>query len=242
MNAESLSPGAAQIPTGENEAAITDQRAIKAALRAAYQVVMDRSLRDLLRDDGQAPAILGRLRMPQAARPALLQVIDATEAQEKEVEAESHSGGAGGADEASRDMEGILLRSFDHIQWSFVTLLCMSMVVFLMGLAVLGVAVVRAAQGETNTATFAVAGVGLADILLLFYRRPWRDISTNLSNTQRVRVIATSYLAGLSLINRGAAQSMEILEQLTRNSVALLDEATAAVKNEEHGGGPTEVP
>ena len=120
------------------------------------------------------------------------------------------------------DTDKILLRSFDHIQWSFVVLLAMSVLVFVAGLAFLAVAIVRAAQGETDPATFAIAGIGIADIVLLFYRRLWQDIVENLSTTQKVRVIAVSYLAGLSLVRHGVDR-VEPLERLTGNTIGLLE-------------------
>jgi hypothetical protein len=76
-------------------------------------------------------------------------------------------------------MGRILLRSFDHIQWSFVVLLTMSVVVFLVGLAFLVIAIVRTARGETDSATFVIAGIGVADIVLLFYRQPWTSPGTS---------------------------------------------------------------
>jgi hypothetical protein len=43
-----------------------------------------------------------------------------------------------------------------------------------------------------------VAGLGIADFVLVFYTRPWQDIAANVYVSEQVKIIATSYLSGLS--------------------------------------------
>jgi hypothetical protein len=117
----------------------------------------------------------------------------------------------------------VLLEAFDHIRWSFWISLGMSVILFLLGMAFLGAAVFRSLSESTvSTATLTIAGLGIADFVLLFYSRPWKDISVNLSNSQQVRIIATSYLVGVALLEDGDASKS--LEQLTKRSVLLLEE------------------
>lgn len=218
-------------PNLDGQDRAVQDRAVRAALRAAHRVANDSKLPDRLRNDDEAPAALNQLEVPPSARPGLIVLASLVEelrrnakASERQTATSSERQTATSSprtNETSIDMDKILLRSFDHIQWSFVVLLAMSVMVFVAGLAFLAVAIVRAAQGDTDAATFAIAGIGVADIVLIFYRRPWQDIVANLSNTQRVRVIAISYLAGVSLVRRGI--TIEPLEHLTNNTIALLE-------------------
>jgi hypothetical protein len=210
-------------PNLDGQYRAVQDRAVQAALRAAHRVANDSKLPDRLRNDDEAPAALDQLKVPPSARPGLIQLATLVEQLRRNAKASERQTATSSprTNETSIDMDKILLRSFDHIQWSFVVLLAMSVMVFVAGLAFLAVAIVRAAQGDTDAATFAIAGIGVADIVLIFYRRPWQDIVANLSNTQRVRVIAISYLAGVSLVRRGI--TIEPLEHLTNNTIALLE-------------------
>jgi hypothetical protein len=55
--------------------------------------------------------------------------------------------------------------------------------------------------------------------VLLFYSRPWKDVATNLANSQQVRMVATSYLAGYALIKSGTPEQREALRELTERSL-----------------------
>jgi hypothetical protein len=218
-------------------------RVVQATLRAAYRVANESRLPDRLRDDDEASEALRQLGVPPSARPGLIVLATLVEelrrnARAPEAQAATSSPGPRGA---LVDTDRILLRSFDHIQWSFVVLLTMSVLVFVAGLGFLTVAIVRAARGETDPATFAIAGIGIADIVLLFYRRPWQDIVENLSTTQKVRVIAVSYLASLSLLRNGI-DKVEPLEHLTGNTVGLLERASRGGRTESEGGAGSREP
>jgi hypothetical protein len=81
-------------------------------------------------------------------------------------------------------------------------------------------------EGDVSTSTLAIAGVGLADFVLIFYRRPWEDIGRGLSNSQQARIVATSYLSGISMLRATDSDVHATLHTLTREAVQLLEEFT----------------
>lgn len=141
-------------------------------------------------------------------------------------------------DALGRRLPGILLDSFDQIQWSFRVALAMSVVLFLIGIVLLLVAVWRAMMERgASTATLTIAGLSVADFVLLFYSRPWKDVANNLSNTQQVKVIATFYLAAVTLVERGEFEKLTKLKDVTLSTVSMLSRA----HKRERGEGDVEL-
>ena len=103
----------------------------------------------------------------------------------------------------------------------------MSVVLFVVGILLLVISVARAlTEADVSTATLTIAGLSLADFVLLFYSRPWKDVATNLSNSQQVKIIATSYLSSLALLRNGRFEELKALDLITKNAVGLLEEFT----------------
>ena len=103
----------------------------------------------------------------------------------------------------------------------------LSVVTFTIGVALLVTALVKAVnESELSAATLTIGGLGLADFTLLFLRRPWQDIARNLSNSQQARIIATSYLAAVSMIDKRDETRHDLLRRTTRDAVELLEEFT----------------
>lgn len=198
--------------------------AVQLALRAVFKIVGDRELQAKLRDDESAQTVLSDLGLSQTARPALLTIVGRIE---QFTDQRPLTQTYAGARTSESNIEKMLLESFVHIRWSFWISLIMSVVLFVVGLIFLGIAVMRSLnEAAVSTATLTIAGLGLADFVLLFYTRPWQDISVNLSNSQQVKIIATSYLSGLSLLQQGKTEEFALLEQLTKNAISLLEEFT----------------
>lgn len=219
--AESPDPRTApKVGTEVGDAMLYALRQIPTALRS--QDTQD----SLMTDSAAAAAEMG---LPKEGGPLLLNILNAARAADS---AGSQSpAGSQSSDEAVSTKEGevreMLLEPFGNISWSFRILTAMSIVMFVVGLAFLIVALVQAATGEEVTpSTFAIAGLGLADLVLLFYRRPWQDIARGLSNSQQARIVATSYLAGISMLRTEDPEVQEKLQEITRNSIELLEEFT----------------
>jgi hypothetical protein len=115
----------------------------------------------------------------------------------------------------------MLLESFTHIRWTFLVSMGMSVILFLVGLVFLFTAISKSfAETNVSTSTLTIAGIGISDFILLFYTRPWQDISKNLSNNQQIKMIATSYLSGLSILDD--KEKVKSLNSLTKNSVSMI--------------------
>lgn len=193
-------------------------------LRAAFRIITDNELQAQLRDEDSFTEALNQLKLPQTARPGLLNIVDRIERLKSHLSPIE----VGRVSESpNSEIEKMLLESFVHIRWSFWISLIMSVVLFIVGLIFVGIAVVQSlGESAVSTATLTIAGLGVADFVLLFYSRPWKDISVNLSNSQQVKVIVISYLSSLSLLQQGKTEAIKSLEQLTRSSVGLLEEFT----------------
>jgi cation transport ATPase len=202
----------------------TTDNVMHRALKAVFRVIGDAKLQEKLQDKDLSNEVLKQFDLPQNARQALLDIINRVEqiqarAPTSDIKADAVA--------SSSETKKMLLESFVHIRWSFWISLVMSVVLFLVGLVFLGMAVMRSlSESAVSTSTLTIAGLGVADFVLLFYTRPWQDISVNLSNSQQVKIIATSYLSGLSLLQQGKTEGIKSLEQLTKSSVGLLEEFT----------------
>jgi hypothetical protein len=149
------------------------------------------------------------------------------------------------ADESADDLKRTLLESYAYIRWTFWVSFGMSIVVFLVGLVLVGIAIARSIGEESiSGGTLTIAGLGIADFLLLFYSKPWRDIAENLAKSQRIKMVATSYLAGLALTRPAQPDALRLLSELTHDSVRLLGpelpEPSALVRSTESKSASTQ--
>lgn len=205
------------------------------ALRVVPSLLRSEPKTHSLMQDAEAEAV--RLGLPREAGPLLLNIINAGE---RPADSSERKKDRASSDDQVRTM---LLQPFKQISWSFRILTTMSVLMFCVGLTFLVVALVKATtEQELSTSTLTIAGVGLADFVLLFYRRPWEDIARGLSNSQQARIIATSYLSGVSILDRSDEPGTLVkLDELTRQAVELLEEYTEpASATPRTRGRPTE--
>ncbi len=197
------------------------EESVRRGLRAVYQITMDKSLQDSLRDQHEANAALKKLRLPESdgVTADLLQIIERIEQLKGQ---ELIDGDAAPNPPSDQETRRMLLESFGHIRVAFWISLIMSIILFLVGLVLVVIAVSRFLKSDVSTATLTIAGLGMADFIVLFYTKPWKDVSANLLNSQRVRMIATSYLAGLSPLSEDRLDTVDRLGELTRSSICLL--------------------
>jgi hypothetical protein len=169
-----------------------------------------------------------QLGLPKEAAPQLLNLLNVVE-RSASLAASPDSAETRASEEDPRGAEvrRILMEPFKHIRWTFMILTAMSILTFLLGSAFLLTALVRSVHEEqVSSATIVIGGLGLADFVLLFYRRPWEDIARGLANSQQARIIATSYLSGASLINPTDPKAQAALRELTQTSVEMLERFT----------------
>ncbi|MGD2206218.1 MAG: hypothetical protein PVH17_05520 [Anaerolineae bacterium] len=203
---------------GDNHA----EEATQHALKAVFAVIGDPRLQANLLDAEASQKVLTRLNLPESARPALLDIVNSLSLASRSFSREPTPTKPV---PRSDDVHKTMMEAFVHIRWSFWVSMAMSIVLFALGMVFLGTAVMRSfSENDVSTATLTIAGLGIADFVLLFYTRPWQDIAANLSNSQQVKIIATSYLAGLSLLREGRTDEIKALELLTKGSVGLLEQ------------------
>lgn len=191
------------------------------ALRTVPSVIGSAKVRQALLEQPEIEA--GRMGLPSEAVPLLLNIANAVERQGEPAGDGMMSGDSGDSSEV-RDM---LMQPFGHITWTFRILTGMSVTMFLVGVAFLVVALLKAVdEQDVTSSTALIAGVGIVDLVVLFYRRPWEDIARGLSNSQQARIIATSYLSGISMLRRDEPNAHTTLQTLTRDAVELLEKFT----------------
>jgi hypothetical protein len=193
------------------------------ALRAVLTVLHNRDRADALQESPERTA--QELGLPPGHGAKILNILHTVEHARPTDEGRAPE--PAGRPEGSDEIRRILLEPFQHIRQTFYVLKGLSVVTFTIGVALLVTALVKAVnESELSAATLTIGGLGLADFTLLFLRRPWQDIARNLSNSQQARIIATSYLAAVSMIDKRDETRHDLLRRTTRDAVELLEEFT----------------
>jgi hypothetical protein len=106
----------------------------------------------------------------------------------------------------------------------------MSVCIFVMGILFLGIAAYRAlAVPDGVGGTAVVAGIGVVQIVALFYRNPLRDVGRAVSNAQQSKMVLMTYMLGVSLIGEDVYHGTPTedagrrLREMTDELVALLE-------------------
>jgi hypothetical protein len=194
------------------------------AIWSAISLLGDTKLQDALNDNEQYPDALQKLALPSGAREPLLHLLNRVERHQSQ--ASSYEEEEQASNKADDDeIEKTQLEAFSNLRAAFWISMSMSIGLFIVGLVLTGFAVYQAMR-QTSASALVIGGLGLADFVLLFFRRPWQDISVNLSKTQQVRTIATTYLVGLTFIQRQDRKALDMLDELTNNTVKLLEQCT----------------
>lgn len=101
---------------------------------------------------------------------------------------------------ADRDF---LLESFRQLRSAYWTSMVMSVSMFVIGIAFLVIAAIRSftdPQGVTMTSV--IGGIGVVQMVTLFYRNPLSHIARTVSNAQQAKMAVLSYLLGITLLNQ----------------------------------------
>jgi hypothetical protein len=139
--------------------------------------------------------------------------------------------------------EAFLERSFRQLRTGAEVLMYMSVTMFLLGVGFLVIAAIRSfTNPESAEVTGVIAGVGVVQIVFLFYRNPLRDIGRTISNSQQSKMVVMSYMLGVSLIAKslnGKATEKEqcALSAFTQQALEQLDQLTEG-KIEKSAKGP----
>ena len=128
--------------------------------------------------------------------------------------------------------EVFLEHSFAQLRTGARVLMLMSVTMFLIGVGFLVIAAIRSfTHPESMQVTGVIAGVGVIQIVFLFYRNPLRDIGRSISNSQQAKMVVMSYMLGVSLIAKslkGTAteKEQEALSALTQQALEQLERFT----------------
>lgn len=134
--------------------------------------------------------------------------------------------------ESVTSAEDFLDRSFAQLRTGTRVLMVMSIVMFLIGVGFLVIAAIRSfTHPESAQVTGVIAGIGVVQIVFLFYRNPLRDIGRSISNAQQAKMVVMSYMLGVSLIAKsltGTATEKEqkALSTLTQQALEQLERFT----------------
>jgi hypothetical protein len=102
--------------------------------------------------------------------------------------------------ETDRDF---LLQSFHQLRTAYRTSITMSVVIFAIGIAFLVIAAIHSFTNPQSVGlTAVIGGIGVAQIVALFYRNPLSHIARTVSNTQQAKMAVMSYLIGITLLNQ----------------------------------------
>ena len=211
---------------------------INAVLRMASLIASQRSLCEKFAGSGSIGEDLRKHNVPPAAENGLrqfakrLQIVTAAAP-------ETPTGSTGSVATGRQDdaFDRLVWEPFRQIRWSFWISVTMSIAMFLIGSALLIVAAYEAMSTRSvSMSSLAIGGLGLADFVILFLRRPWEDVGKNLANSQQMRMIVTSYLSSLHLLAERRQADIESLEKITSRSVDLIQRYTeeAAVDDDKN--------
>jgi hypothetical protein len=115
-------------------------------------------------------------------------------------ESEGPPGGSHPEIETDRDF---LFESFQQLRTAYRTSMTMSVTMFVIGVAFLVIAAVRSfTDPQSVVMTSVIGGIGVVQIVALFYRNPLTHIARTVSNTQQAKMAVMSYLLGISLLNQ----------------------------------------
>jgi hypothetical protein len=91
-------------------------------------------------------------------------------------------------------------QAFKQLRRAYQISIVMSGLMFFCGLAFLGIAGYQALSNHPASASV-VGGIGVIQIVALFYRNPLADIARSVSNAQQAKIAVTSYLIGITMLH-----------------------------------------
>ncbi|GAA5521742.1 hypothetical protein LQ318_08300 [Aliifodinibius salicampi] len=137
--------------------------------------------------------------------------------------------------------------TFKQLRTTYRISLSMSVTIFAIGISFLIIAAVRSfTQPESIEITSVIGGIGIVQIIALFYQNPLSDVARTVSNAQQGKIAVMSYLIGVSLVNQQigkkspTAKHLEELVQLTEATLGQLQtyvEGTVSPKKPDEGSG-----
>ena len=145
------------------------------------------------------------------------------------------------AEDSVSSAEEFLNRSFHQLHTGARVLMVMSIVLFAVGVGFLLLAAIRTFTHPNSIGVTAiVGGIGIVQIVGLFYRNPLRDIARSISNAQQAKMIVMSYMLGVHLIGKSISgetteDQQKALSKLTEQAIEHLERFTEYQENASSG-------
>ncbi len=133
------------------------------------------------------------------------------------------------------EAQKFLDNSFGQLRTAYRVSLFMSVSLFFAGMAFLAIAAIRSftnPEGVSNTAI--IGGIGIIQIVALFYRNPLRDVGRSVSKAQQSRMAIMSYMLGVSLIGESVYNgkqtetALDRLGRLTHDALSEIEQSSGS--------------
>jgi hypothetical protein len=198
-------------------------RRLRNALR---RLIAQPSLAEKLKAESTAAEAAKELRISEELREDLLNILN--DLNQNASVGEPSKDTSEHKDRANK-AEQFFDNAFKQLQTAYRRSMFMSTSIFAIGLIFLLLAVVQAILRPDQVGTTAiVGGIGIVQIVALFYRNPLADIARTVSNTQQAKMAITSYIIGLSLVRDAIAsgptkeEHIRLLIEMTEKSLLQL--------------------
>lgn len=185
---------------------VADYRDFKYALQ---RLLSDPKLRQQLKAQETAPQAREALEISEDVGTDLLTLLTDIELYQLSTQTNTRRP-ASATEKAEKAESGTEINSaksffeeaFTQLKRTYKTSILMSVTMFVLGVGFLLLAAYQAIFRPDNiTTTSVVGGIGIIQIVALFYRNPLADIARSVSNAQQAKLAITSYLIGITLIH-----------------------------------------
>ena len=205
-------------------------RVLSSALR---QVITRPQLANALQATDTRDETMEKLKITEEIRTEILNILnDLDRLRPKEATETVEAVANGNSKEITTDRK-FMLESFDQLRLAYRISMTMSCVMFIVGLAFLVIAAVRSfVDPQSIAVTSIIGGIGVVQIVALFYRNPLTHIARTVSNAQQAKMAVMSYLIGISLLNEQIGSGkpsdghLQNLIQLTEKALGHLQKYT----------------
>jgi len=179
-------------------------------------------LAEKLKADATAEETARSLRIPMELRDDLLIVLNDLK---RQAPAAGSTTEASATEARANNAEEFFDNAFEQLRSAYRKSMFMSVTMFAIGVGFLVLAAAQAIlRPDQVGTTVVVGGIGLVQIVALFYRNPLADIARTVSNAQQAKMAITSYIIGLSLV-RDTIGSGPTKEEHVRLLVEVTDKA-----------------
>jgi len=213
----------------------TDYLAFSSALRKVLEV--DR-LKMELKSEATREDARDELGVNDDVILELLRVIEAVDQHCADVESSQAKAGGDEPNETEDD-KAFLRQSFRQLRTAYRSSMIMSVTIFVIGVMFLVAAGIRSFTDPDSVAlTSIIGGIGVVQIISMFYRNPLLHIARTVSNAQQAKIAVMSYLIGLSFIDdqrhavKDADKQIQSLLLLTEKALAQLQAYVQAGERE----------